>query len=321
MKTFPMFIRMTDRDVVILGGGEQALQKTRLMLKTEARLTVIATDLLPELAAYVAAGRITVQASPLTPIVASAALVFIATGCPGLDAALWQLAKAQGARMINVVDEPALCDAITPALVDRDPLIVAIGTEGTAPVLGREIRARIEAMLDPALGNLAAAAGAMRGAVAQGVPKSRRRAFWEWVFDGRHQSAGTVADHIAKIGSAIAAGAAPSPSGLVSVIAVQPGAADLLTLRDLRCLQQADVIFHDRLIGCEVLDLARRDAARVCVGPDSKADAMHGAAKSGQRVVRLTLGQVARTEAEAISIASLAERGPVHRLVQVRRAG
>jgi uroporphyrin-III C-methyltransferase/precorrin-2 dehydrogenase/sirohydrochlorin ferrochelatase len=112
-----------------------------------------------------------------------AALVFVATGCPGLDSAIHALAAAAGAP-VNVVDRPDLCDAFTPSIVDRDPVVVAIGTEGAAPVLARQIRTRVETMLDPRLGDFAALAGRLRGAVERQVTRDRRRAFWRWAFDG-----------------------------------------------------------------------------------------------------------------------------------------
>jgi len=133
MKTFPMFLKMANRRVVIVGGGEQATQKCRLMLKTEAQVTILR-------------GPITVGHFEDT------ALAFIATGCPGMDTALHALAKA-AKTVVNVVDQPDLCDAITPSIVDRDPVVVAIGTEGTAPVLARQIKTRMEEVLEPRLGD------------------------------------------------------------------------------------------------------------------------------------------------------------------------
>ena len=166
MKTFPMFLRMTGRKVVIAGGGEQAAQKCRLILKTEARIVVLAPELDPELRALHHAGRIDWETGAITALSFSdTALVFVATGCPGVDAALHDLAKIAGAT-VNVVDQPDLCDAITPSIVDRDPVVVAIGTEGTAPVLARQIKTRLEQSLEPRLGEMAALAGRLRGLAA-----------------------------------------------------------------------------------------------------------------------------------------------------------
>lgn len=304
MKTFPMFLTMTDREVIIAGGGEQAAQKARLMLKTQARLTFLAPALDEELGAMVASGR----AAHETGRVASqrfvgAALVFIATGCPAADAALHDLAHAAGA-LVNVVDQPELCDAITPSIVDRDPVVVAIGTEGTAPVLARQIKTQIETMLEPRLGDLAAMAGRMRDAVARHVPRAQRRAFWRWVFSDtprRLHATGAERDAARALKDAIAAGGAPDAGagGLISLVGAGPGSRDLLTLRAVQRLQEADVIFYDRLVDPGVLELARRDAERVYVGkavgacawPQERIDAVIvAAAKRGQRVVRLKSG-------------------------------
>ncbi|TDL90900.1 precorrin-2 dehydrogenase/sirohydrochlorin ferrochelatase family protein, partial [Meridianimarinicoccus aquatilis] len=182
MHSFPMFIRTTGRRVIIAGGGEQAAQKARLLLKTDARLVLAAPELDTELAAIVTSGRAEHHTGPITAaLFETAAMAFVATGCPGFDAALHGLAKAARCP-VNVVDQPALCDMTTPSIVDRDPVVVAIGTEGTAPVLGRQIKTQIEQMLTPNLGSLAAFAGRMRDAVAARVPRAARREFWRWVF-------------------------------------------------------------------------------------------------------------------------------------------
>ncbi len=304
MKSFPMFLRMAGRRVVIAGGGEQAAQKARLVLKTEADLTLLAPTLDPELAELVATGRARHVAGPVTPgSFADTALVFVATGCPGLDAALHALAKAGGAT-VNVVDQPELCDATTPSIVDRDPVVIAIGTEGTAPVLARQLRARIEQDLAPNLGGLAALAGRLRGAVARTVPKPARRDFWRWVFQGEPRATwtrGAERDAARAIKTAIAAGRAPDAAsgGSIALVGAGPGAADLLTLRALRHLQEADVIFYDRLVDPAVLELARRDAERVYVGKsvgacawpqDRICDLIVASALQGRRVVRLKSG-------------------------------
>ncbi|WP_179378702.1 siroheme synthase CysG [Jannaschia marina] len=307
MKSFPMFLRLEGRHVVIAGGGEQAAQKARLMLKTETRIVLLADTLEPELADLVASGRAEQDVTPPTAAhFAGAALVFVATGCPGRDAALHALAKAAGAT-VNVVDQPALCDATTPSIVDRSPLVVAIGTEGAAPVLARQLRARIERDLAPNLGGLAALAGRLRGAVAAGVPKAKRRDFWRWVFDGAARATwerGAEREAAQAIKTAIAGGGAPdvAEGGSIALVGAGPGAADLLTLRALRHLQEADMIFYDRLVDPAVLDLARRDAERVYVGKavgacawpqDRINDVITAAARSGQRVVRLKSGDPA----------------------------
>ncbi len=302
MQSFPMFIRTTGRRVIIAGGGEQAAQKARLMLKTDATLILLAPGLDPELSALVASGRATQDTSAVTPdSFGNAALVFIATGCPGLDAALHMLAKAGGAQ-VNVVDQPALCDMTTPSLVDRDPVVVAIGTEGTAPVLARQIKTQVEQMLDPRLGAFAALAGRLRGAVASGIPKQDRRAFWGWAFTGtpwQMHKTGQERAAADLVKQTIANRTLPPVQGHIALVGAGPGARDLLTLRAVQRLQEADVIFYDRLVDPEVLELARRDAERIYVGkvvgahawPQDRICALIVAeAQRGRRVVRLKSG-------------------------------
>ncbi len=304
MKSFPMFIRTTDRRVVIVGGGETAAQKARLMLKTDAELILAAPALDPELDALVAGGRATHHAGPITPdLFRGAAMAFVGSGCPGLDASVHALATEAGCP-VNVVDQPALCDLTTPSLVDRDPVVVAIGTEGTAPVLSRQIKTRVEEMLAPNLGGLAAFSGRMRAAVAQRVPRESRRAFWRWVFaEGPRAlwTRGAEREALQEIKSAIEAGGAPDTDtcGHIALVGAGPGARDLLTLRAVERLQEADVIFYDRLVDPEVLELARRDAERVHVGkvvgahawPQERISAAIVAeARKGRRVVRLKSG-------------------------------
>ncbi len=302
MKTFPMFLKMEDRRVVIAGGGEQAAQKCRLMLKTQARIEVLAPILDPELADLHEQGRIAWVKDPITAAhFTDTTLSFIATGCPGIDASLHALAKEAGAT-VNVVDQPDLCDALTPSIVDRDPVVVAIGTEGTAPVLARQIKTKLEQSLEPRLGDLAALAGRLRGMAAQRLGPRARRDLWRWVFNGdvrKTHARGAEREAAEMIKAAITDGLPQSDKGSVSLVGAGPGSRDLITLRGVQRLQEADIIFYDRLIDPELLELARRDAERVFVGkapgchalPQEKiSQVLVSAAKKGQRVVRLKCG-------------------------------
>lgn len=304
MKSFPMFIRTTGRRIVIAGGGEQAAQKARLVLKSDAEIILAAPQLDAELQGLVAQGRAAHHTGWITPDeFRGSALCFVATGCAGADAALHALAKEANAT-VNVVDRPELCDAITPSIVDRDPVVVAIGTEGTAPVLGRSIKTQIETMLPPRIGALAALAGRLRDAVADRLPQNSRRAFWAWVFNGApallHRQ-GAERDAAAMIKTAITNREVPPDAGQgqIALVGAGPGARDLLTLRAVERLQEADVIFYDRLVDPEVLELARRDAERVFVGKEVGAHAwpqeritsvIVAEARKGLRVVRLKSG-------------------------------
>ena len=323
MKSFPMFIRTTNRRVVVAGGGEQAAQKTRLILKTDAQIEVLAPELDDELSALVTEGRITHKTGPITEnSFRGAVMAFIATGCPGLDASLHAIAKAVDVA-VNVVDQPDLCDLTTPSIVDRDPVVVAIGTEGAAPVLARRIKTQLEQSLSPRLGSFAALAGRLRPAVAARVPQNGRRAFWAWAFKGTPWQAhkrGAEREGAKRLKDAIEAGGAPKTdtTGSIALVGAGPGARDLLTLRAVERLQEADVIFYDRLVDPQVLELARRDAERVFVGKvvgahawpqDRINDVIMAAAKQGQRVVRLKSGDpmIFGRAAEEIDAAKVAD--------------
>lgn len=324
MKTFPMFIKVDDGRIVVIGGGEAAAQKARLALKTEAEVVVVASALSPELATLAAKGRITHLNTDAADLFQNARLVFVATGCAGADAAWRVAAKAAGAGVVNVVDAPDLCDAFTPAIVDRDPVVVAVGSEGKAPVLARQIKSRIEEMLEPGLGGLVALAGRLRRDVAHRIAPMRRRAFWSWAFSGAPRlayAAGDEARAARLLTDAITAGGdRAAGDGFVSLVGAGPGAKDLITLRGVKRLQEADVILYDRLLEDDILELARRDAKRVYVGkapgasswPQERIDALIVAeALRGKRVVRLKCGDPAifaraAEEIEAMQAAGVA---------------
>ena len=321
-----MFFRTTGRRVVVAGGGEQAAQKARLLMKTDAEIVLLSDMLDDELQGIVAEGLARQTPGRITPdSFRGAALVFVATGSPGADAALHALAKEAGAT-VNVVDRPELCDVTTPSIVDRDPLVVAIGTEGNAPVLGRTVKTRIEEMLDPRLGSYAALAGRLRGAVAQRVPRNRRRPFWRWVFTGAAWQAhrrGADREAALLLKDAIAAGGdVPDLGGQIAFVGAGPGPRDLLTLRAVERLQEADKIYLDRSVHSEVLELARRDAERVSLG--GTGDAFDWPAErigvrivteaaEGARIVRLTAGDPAETL--SAEIAAVRRAGIAHEIV------
>ncbi len=297
MKSFPMFITMAGRRVVIVGGGEQAAQKMRLMLKTDAEIVIAAPELDDELRALVRTGRAAHYTGPITPdLFRDTALVFIGSGCPAVDVCAHSLAKAASA-LVNVVDQPDLCDATTPSIVDRDPVVVAIGTEGTAPVLGRAIKTDIEKMLDPRLGSFAALAGRLRNMVSSKVAKTDRRDFWRWVFNDAPWTAfkrGAEREAATIIKDAIEGGHRAT-GGLISLIDAGPGDRDLLTLRAVERLQEADIIYYDQTVNTDVLELARRDAERVCLTSGNSLlthsgwsdELLISEARKGNRTVRL----------------------------------
>jgi uroporphyrin-III C-methyltransferase/precorrin-2 dehydrogenase/sirohydrochlorin ferrochelatase len=192
-----------------------------------------------------------------------------------------------------VVDRPELCSFITPAVVDRDPITIAVSSSGTAPVLARLIRARIEAMIPPAFGRLAALADEFKAEIRRRLPDTAlRRRVLERALGGRVADlvmAGQDTAARAEMAREIACGS--DPTGIVYLVGAGPGSADLLTLRAHRLLGEADVIVHDRLIGEDVLEMARRDAQRIYVG---KARANHCLPQEGINDLLVRLGREGR---------------------------
>ena len=292
MRYFPIFYDLEGRKVVVVGGGEEALRKVRLLLKTNARILVIAPLLHDELASE---PRVEWLARRFVPdLLEGAALVYSAD--PELNNLVSVEAKARGIP-VNVIDGAEISTFITPSIVDRDPVIVAIGTEGTAPVLGQGIRARIDAMLPNALGRLAEKANALRPRVANEVPQgSRRRSFWNRFFFGSIRDAEIAGDETSythELNIALNDEAKPSV-GRVSFVGAGPGDPELLTLKAQRKLQEADVIVYDGLIGSGILELARRDAVRIVAGNTQFATSaiLIREARSAKHVVLLVSGDV-----------------------------
>ncbi len=180
-----------------------------------------------------------------------------------------------------------------PAIVDRDPVVVAIGTEGTAPVLARRIKTLLEAALEPELGRFAALAGSLRGRVAARVVPAARRRFWEWACDvpRRLVAEGRGDEALAAIDAALDAGAAPGfPAGRISLVDASV-APDLLTLRAVGRLQSADLVLHDADCQAGILELARRDAGRVVLGPSDGPARWRGAGAARRAAAEAALGR------------------------------
>ncbi len=292
MRYFPIFYDLEGRKVVVVGGGEEALRKVRLLLKTNARILVIAPLLHDELASEPRVEWLAWRFAP--DLLDGAALVYAAD--PELNNLVSVEAKARGIP-VNVIDGAEISTFITPSIVDRDPVIVAIGTEGTAPVLGQGIRARIDAMLPNALGALAWKANALRPRVANEVPQgSSRRSFWNRFFFGSIRDAaiaGDEAGYAHELNIALNDEAKPSV-GRVSLVGAGPGDPELLTLKAQRKLQEADVIVYDGQIGSGILELARRDAVRIVAGNTQfEINAvLIREARGGKHVVLLVSGDV-----------------------------
>ena len=319
MRHLPIFWSVRGSACLVVGGGAVAQRKVHMLVRAGAAVTVIAPRATQVLHAWRRGGRIALFSRPFdTADVDGHVLVFAATGVSEVDAAVSRAARG-AAVPVCAVDRPALSDFIMPSIVDRSPVIVAVSTGGAAPVLARQIRAAIEALLPADLGRLAEAAERMRNAVRARMPSlSERRRFWDGFF--RNWRAGRLlARHAADeaVLDAAVSERAMTP-GHVTIAGAGPGDPDLLTLKALQRLQDADVIVHDRLVEPRVLDYARRDAERIYVG---KAPGRHSCdqaeicallaryAGEGKRVVRLKGGDPFIFGRGGEELAHLRERG------------
>jgi uroporphyrin-III C-methyltransferase/precorrin-2 dehydrogenase/sirohydrochlorin ferrochelatase len=304
MRTFPIFVSVERKPPLVTGGGELAAIKARLLLKRAEIVDVAAAEFVPELVELERAGRVArLDARPGVDQVRGRPLVVAATGDDDEDARVAAIARALGVP-VNVPDKPALCSFVMPAIVDRGEVTVAIGTEGTSPVLAQRLRAWLERELHPRLDALARLAGDFRDAVAEKLPAGRaRRKFWEGVLDGAASKAALAGeDEEARrlVGEAIeAAVKAEAAQGRVLLVGAGPGDPELLTLKAVRALKAADVILYDRLAGTLVLEHARREVELIPVGkakgehsvPQGKIqEMMIERARAGQTVVRLKGG-------------------------------
>lgn len=304
MENFPAYFNLRNRLILVIGGGEAAARKARLIAKTPARLRMVSEDFSPALRReFLERGEIFARRWRNADF-ADAALAFVAVE-DDRDASRAAEAARRARVPVNVVDRPDISDFLTPSIVDRGAVTIAIGTGGAAPVIGRDLRARIEALAPQRLGALADIAAAFRPAVRRRIPKSRRRAFWERVLRGpaaEKAMAGDFAGARAAVTRALASWREDrnrEERGVVHLVGAGPGDPELLTLKALRILQDADILFYDRLVDPRILDLARRDAERAYVGKAKAAHAVPQAeiearmiaeARAGRRVVRLKGG-------------------------------
>ena len=265
---------------LVLGDGEAAARKADALQRCGATIR---------------------EASVFDPTLLDGCAIAIGAEASPADLAALVAEARQRGIPVNVVDQPNLCSFITPAVIDRDPITVAVSSGGAAPVLARLIRARIEAVVPPAFGRLAAIADEFKAEIRRRLPQTAlRRRVLERAFSGRVGDLVAMGDEDgarAELARAIAADI--SPAGIVYLVGAGPGSADLLTLRAHRLLGEADVIVHDRLVSAEILDMARRDADRIYVGKaranhclpqESINDLLIRLAREGRKVVRLKGG-------------------------------
>jgi uroporphyrin-III C-methyltransferase / precorrin-2 dehydrogenase / sirohydrochlorin ferrochelatase len=310
MRFLPVFLDLRSGPILLVGAGELARAKLRLLLAADARVRWYATDGNRDISAMADADRDKIEQAEGDPLTAdlTGAIAVLCAGAGEIGVAMSARAKAVGLP-VNVMDDLAHSTFIFPAIVDRGDVVVAVGTGGASPVVARRVREQIEALLPARIGDLASFIGRWRKTMHGRIPEmSLRRRFWERVVDGP-VGALVLAGHTDAADAALKdiadppafAGAQPSGAapGAVTLVGAGPGDPDLLTVKALRALQDADVIFYDELVSKEILDRARRDAALVPVGrrvgkPGIGQDAINAllveAAQAGQRAVRLKGG-------------------------------
>lgn len=302
MDYLPLFLEVRHRQCLVVGGGDIALRKVRLLHSAGAVIRLVAPEVHLDIQQLLKAGDHQIEERPFQPDdLNNICLVIAATDDAELNRQVAQLASQQNL-FVNVVDDAQSGNAIMPSIVDRSPVVVAFSTGGKAPVLARLLREKLEAMLPSGYGRLAELAGQFRERVGQKFSTiNERRYFWERALTGS-------AAEKAYIGDMEAAGqifqeqldqSETTSAGEVYLVGGGPGDPDLLTFKALRLMQQADVVLHDRLVSEEVLSLCRRDADFIYVGkkrdrhtrPQEEINQLLvDLAKEGKRVLRLKGG-------------------------------
>lgn len=301
MDYLPLFVDLKQRPVLLVGGGHVAARKASLLLKAGASLKVIAPELCEELHTAFLQQKIEWVAAKYQPdYLLNRMLVIVATDDDALNQQVFLDAQARHI-FVNVVDSQPQCSFIFPAIIDRNPILIAISSAGKAPVLVRMIREKLEALLPTSLGTMATIAGKWRQKVKQRLHSFQARCrFWENAFSGKF--AALVANSQLIQAEAQLEQQLQQPDitqGELALVGAGPGDAGLLTLRGLQVIQQAEVVLYDSLVSDEVLELVRRDADKVCVGKRAGQHSVSQAetnalivkyVQQGKRVVRLKGG-------------------------------
>ena len=270
MEYLPIFAQLKGRSCLVVGGGSVAERKVIQLLLAGAKITVLSKDMTERLKEFHGEGKIKYEVGPFSRAdLAENWLVIAATDNRSANKEVAEAAEAER-RLCNVVDDPELCSFIMPAIVDRDPITIAVGSNGQSPVISRWVKGIIESVLPARLGSLGRLAGRWRGPVREAIEDTeQRRRFWE------HMIAGPIPEQIfAGQDCTNALDAAlkqwkektDSHAGQAYIVGAGPGSPDLITLRGRQLLSQAEVVLYDRLISTEVLAYARRDAELISVG-------------------------------------------------------
>jgi uroporphyrin-III C-methyltransferase / precorrin-2 dehydrogenase / sirohydrochlorin ferrochelatase len=305
MRFLPVFLDLQAGPVLLIGSGELAQAKLRVLAAAGAAVRWYAPSGTHDVNGLESAQAAKIECAAGDPLSADLDGV-VAVFCAGAgDIGVAMAARARSLGLpVNVMDDLVHSTFIFPAIVDRGDVVVAVGTGGSSPVVARRVRERIEAALPARIGELAGFIGRFRKSIHDRIPEFLlRRRFWEKVIDGRigalvlsgrdgeAEAALNEIDDPSVFAGALSSGAA---EGSVTLVGAGPGDPDLLTVKALRALQDADIVFHDEDVSCEILDRIRRDAARIVVrrsDQDVVNQQIVGAAKAGRRVVRLKLGE------------------------------
>jgi uroporphyrin-III C-methyltransferase/precorrin-2 dehydrogenase/sirohydrochlorin ferrochelatase len=303
MQYFPIFLDTTDLTCLVVGAGEVAARKVELLLKTSAHITVVAPWVCDTVQRFAKEEKIALIIRPyIESDLNNKQMVFVATDNSEVNKQIHDQARAQKI-LVNVVDNTPLCQFITPSIVDRSPIIIAMSSGGVAPVLLRYLRQKLESVIPQKISLLGQFSEKFRGAVKKRFKSvTERRYFWEDVLDG------DIAENVLQGNEEVAeeqfleklnAPDASKTVGEVYLVGAGPGDPDLLTFRALRLMQKADVVVYDRLVSPEILELVRRDAEKIYVGkakskhtvPQDEINALLAKeALAGNRVVRLKGG-------------------------------
>jgi len=305
---FPVFFDLKGQRVLVVGGGEVALRKVSLLQRTGALITLVAPEIAAELHERAATGgdALTLVARAFEPgDLDGARLVIVATSERSINRWIAELADARHIP-VNVVDDREASRFIVPAIVDRDPVLVAVSTGGTSPVLARRLRERLESFIPKRFGELAVWLRGLREASQERLRDTQeRRRFFETLIDGAAakrfiegdaNGAMQIAQQLLAAVAAARDAGGGGPGGEVTLVGAGPGDPELLTLKALRALQDADVILHDRLVSPAILDLARRDATLIGVGKTA------GCKSTSQQEINALLVEYARRGSRVVRL-------------------
>lgn len=272
MNYLPLFVDLNNRPCLIVGAGEIAARKAALLLRAGARLRVVAPAACSEIKRLHDSGKLVFEATGFDPTqLVGQRLVIAATDNRDLNRDVFNAAKDADV-LCNAVDDREHCDFILPAIVDRDPVLVAFSTGGDAPVLAQRLKSQLEAWLPARIGTLARRAGQWRGLVKKRFPTiDARRRFWQRFFDGPIAAdllAGRDSKAERTMRQELISGKPEPVSGSASIVGAGPGDPGLMTLRAQQLLSNADVVLYDRLVSPLILDMARKEAVLISVGKE-----------------------------------------------------